>query len=235
MTFGLVKSIIEENLIVSYKDPESFKKSIKEFKHNILSDKKLSKIYSIYEDLYTPKGLSREDATEFLNESIVLIKSLVGSVKLPKNLLENRTKNKYQTVDSLVYTEPTSINILERVQQKKEIVSILMSEKNDSSKVVSIPVSSMVKIANQTLSNYIDGLDESDKKEFLEIIKEDVKSLESKYEMLKESAIDKLSPILESEIDSNSKSKLEETIKKIKEDKFNQINYLRLKSLVNSI
>lgn len=235
MTFGLVKSIIEENLIVSYKDPESFKKSIKEFKHNILSDKKLSKIYSIYEDLYTPKGLSREDATEFLNESIVLIKSLVGSVKLPKNLLENATKNKYQTVDSLVYTEPTSINILERVQQKKEIVSILMSEKNDTSKVVSIPVSSMVKIANQTLSNYIDGLDESDKKEFLEIIKEDVKSLESKYEMLKESAIDKLSPILESEIDSNSKSKLEETIKKIKEDKFNQINYLRLKSLVNSI
>ena len=235
MTFGLVKSIIEENLIVSYKDPELFKKSIKEFKHNILNDKKLSKIYSIYEDLYSQKGMSHEDATEFLNESLSLIKSLIGSVKLPKNLLENSTKNKYHTIDSLIYAEPTTINILERIQQKKEIISILTSKKPDSSKFVSIPVSSMVKIANQTLNNYVDGLNESDKKEFLEIIKEDSTSLESKYESLKESAIEKLSPILYSKIDSDYKVKLEETIKKIKEDKFNQINYLRLKSLVKSI
>ena len=235
MTFGLVKSIIEENLITSYKDPESFKKSIKEFKQNILNDKKLSKIDSIYEDLYTPKGLSREDAKEFLEESLTLIKSLISSVKLPKNLLENKTKNKYNTIDSLVYTDPISINILERVNQKKEIISILTSNKNGNQKSISIPVSSMVKIANQTLNSYIDGLDESSKKEFLEIIKEDSKSLEDKFESLREDALSKLSPILESEIDSDSKSKLQETIKKIREDKFDQINYLRLKSLVNSI
>jgi hypothetical protein len=93
----------------------------------------------------------------------------------------------------------------------------------------------MVRIANQTLNSYIENLDESSKKEFLEIIKEDSKSLEVKFETLKESAISKLSPILESENDLDTKSKIEDTIKKIKEDKFDQINYLKLKSLVSSI
>ena len=44
MTFGLFKSAIEENLFESYKDELQFKKSIKEFKQNILTNKSISKV-----------------------------------------------------------------------------------------------------------------------------------------------------------------------------------------------
>jgi hypothetical protein len=235
MTFGMLKSIIEENLVSSYKDSESFKKVIKEFKHNILNDKKISKIYSIYDDLYSQKGLSVEDAKEYLSESLSLIRHLLQSVKLPKNLLESKVPNKYELVDSLIYVDPISTNISERIEVKKKILNTLTSSPNIKENTISIPISSMVRIANQTLNSYIENLDESSKKEFLEIIKEDSKSLEVKFETLKESAISKLSPILDSENDSDTKSKIEDTIRKIKEDKFDQINYLKLKSLVSSI
>ena len=45
MTFGKVKTIIENNLIDSYKNEKEFKKSLREFKHNVLENKNLSKIY----------------------------------------------------------------------------------------------------------------------------------------------------------------------------------------------
>lgn len=235
MTFGMLKSAIEENLISSYKNPDSFKKTIKEFKHNILSDKKISKIYSIYDDLYTPKGLSIEDAKEYLSESMSLIRHLLQSVKLPKNLTESKIENKYELIDSLIYVDPTSTNISERIETKKKILNILTSPVVVKENTISIPVSSMVKIANQTLNSYIDGLDESSKKEFLQIIKEDSKILEEKFNELKESAVTKLNTLLDSEINSESKNRIEETISKIKEDQFNQINYLRLNSLIKSI
>ena len=51
MTFGEVKSIIEESLIESYKDQKNFKKVMNEFHHNVLTNKSISKLYSLYDDL----------------------------------------------------------------------------------------------------------------------------------------------------------------------------------------
>ena len=42
MTFGQIKSIIEKNLLESYKNEKDFKKSLKEFKHNVLNNKTMS-------------------------------------------------------------------------------------------------------------------------------------------------------------------------------------------------
>lgn len=61
MTFGEVKSIIEESLIESYKDSENFKGVLKEFHTNILTNKSLSKLYSLYDDLTSQKSLSEKD------------------------------------------------------------------------------------------------------------------------------------------------------------------------------
>jgi hypothetical protein len=47
----------------------------------------------------------------------------------------------------------------------------------------------MVNIANQTLRTYIETLDENTKKEFFKLISEDSKSLETKFETLKESKL----------------------------------------------
>ena len=77
MTFGLIKSIIEENLLESYKDEKSFKKSINEFKHNILNNKNLSKLYSLYDDLSSPQGLTDDDAKDYLSEGVSSIRNIL--------------------------------------------------------------------------------------------------------------------------------------------------------------
>lgn len=234
MTFGLIKSIIEENLLESYKDEKSFKKSINEFKHNILNNTNLSKLYSLYDDLSTPQGLSEEDAKEYLSEGITLIRSILPKVKLPKIIGESSVKNKYKFIDELVY-DGIHVSLNERVQMKKMIVNKIQESKKLTESVINIPITSMVKIANQTVQSYLDNLDEASKKDLFDIIKEDTTELESKFNSLKQIALEKLNPIMENEDDDETKKRLEETILKINEDKFSQINFLRLKKLTESI
>ena len=232
MTFGKIKSIIENKLIESYKDEKEFKKSLKEFRHNVLNNKTMSKLYSLYDQLSTPQGLNESDAKEFLEEGIHLIQKLLPSIKLPKTISEN-IQNKYSDIDALVYSN--KLNLLERVNSKKNITSVLTSKNNVVKESINIPLKSMVKIANQTLSSYVDDLDESSKKEFLQLISEDSKSLEDKFEIIRESAISKLNLILEKEEEFELKTKLSETIDKLKNEKFDQLNFLKLKNLEESI
>lgn len=235
MTFGLLKSIIENNLLESYKDQKDFKKAINEFKINVLNNKNLSKIYSIYDDLSNPQGLDRKDAEDFLNEGIFVLRSLVPNVKLPKNIIETKVENKYKELDNLVYAELSTGSLKERVESKKTIVETLTKKSFQSEQKINLPISTMVRIANQTLKNYVSNLDETSKKEFFELIKEDTKTLEDKFDTLKRTAIEKLSPMVEKESDEVTKGKIHETIEKIKQDSFDQINYLRLKHLVESL
>ena len=126
MTFGKIKSIIENRLIESYKNEVEFKKSLKEFKHNVLNDKTMSKLYSLYDQLSTPQGLNETDSKDFLEEGISLIQKLLTNVKLPRTISES-IENKYSDIDALVYTN--KLNLLERVNSKKNIVNVLTSTK----------------------------------------------------------------------------------------------------------
>jgi len=232
MTFGKIKSIIENNLIESYKDEKEFKKSLKEFKHNVLNNKTMSKLYSLYDQLSTPQSLNESDAKDFIEEGVSLIQKLLPSIKLPRTLSEN-IQNKYSDIDALVYTN--KLNLLERVNSKKNIISVLTSTNNVVKESINIPLKSMVSIANQTLNKYVENLDESSKKEFLQLISEDTKSLEDKFETIRESAISKLNVILEKEEEFELKTKLSETIDRLKTEKFDQLNFLKLKNLEESI
>ena len=231
MTFGTIKSIIENNLLESYKDEKVFKKSLREFKHNVLSDKSMSKAYALYDQLSSAQGLSEETAKEYLEEGVNLLQKIIPNIRLPKST-SNSVNNKYSDIDALVYT--SKLDLLERVQAKKNIV-LLLTSNNTVKESINIPVKSMVSIANQTLRNYIETLDENSKKEFLQLISEDTKSLETKFETIRESAIKKLQTILEKEEEFELKTKLSETIDKLKIEKFDQMNFIRLKNLEESI
>ena len=232
MTFGAVKSVIEKNLLESYKNEKEFKKTLREFKHNVLSNKSMSKAYTIYDQLSTPQGLSEQDAKYFIEEGINILNKVVPSVKLPSNVTE-KTPNNYSDIDTLVYSQ--KINLIERVNAKKNLIKILTSSKESVKESVNIPISSMVAVANQTIRNYIETLDENSKKEFIQIVSEDTKVLENKFETIRESAISKLNNILEKEEAQEMKTRISETIDKIKLEKFDQLNFLKLKNLEESI
>lgn len=232
MTFGKIKSVIEKNLLESYKDEKNFKKTLREFKQNILNDKNLSKLYSVYDQLSIPQGLTEKDAKDFLEEGVDLIRRVLPSVKLPKTISEN-LENSYRDIDILVYN--TKVNLSERLQSKKNLISVLTSEKPKVKESINIPIKSMVNVANQTLKSYVENLDETSKKELFQIISEDSKVLENQFEELKKSTISKLQSIMESENENEVKTKISETIDKLKTERFDQINYLRLKNFSSSI
>ena len=233
MTFGQIKSIIENNLLESYRNEQEFKKSLKEFKHNVLSNKNMSKLYSLYDQLTTPQGLTENDAKDFLDEGIHLIQKLIPTIKTPKTVNEN-VENKYSDLDSLVYTN--KLDLMERLKSKKTLIQTLTSNKKETVKeTINIPLKSMVSIANQTLNSYLENLDEDAKKEFIQLMSEDTSLLKTKFDDLRESAINKLTTLLESEQEFEIKTKLSETIDRLKVEKFDQLNFLKLKNLEESI
>ena len=232
MTFGTIKSIIEKNLLESYNNEVEFKKSLREFKHNVLNNKSMSKAYSIYDQLSTPQGLSEQDAKEFLEEGINLLNKILPSLKLPKSVTET-IENKYSDLD--VLTNITNLNLLERVNAKKNVIKILTTNKEIVKESINIPIKSMVSIANQTLRGYIENLDENSKKEFFQLISEDTKTLETKFETLRENTITKLKGMLDTEQEFEMKTKISETIDRLKDEKFDQMNFLKLKNLEESI
>ena len=230
MTFGQIKTYVDNQLVESYSDKKSFKKSLIGFKEDILENKNIAKLYSLYEELSTPQGLSERDAIEFVNEGINLIQKLNEIISLPNQKFGN--DNNYKIIDSLVYN---STSIKERVENKKELVKVLIQDKTKIKESVNIPISSMVKIANQTIKNFIQTLDETSKKELETIISEDTKSLKIKFNSLKEDASIKLNALIEKESNQETKLKLSETIIKIQNEKFDQLSYFKLKKLVESL
>lgn len=231
MTFGQIKSIIEKNLVESYKDSSTFKQTLKEFKHNVLKNKSFSKVYSIYDDLNTPQGLSENDAKEFLEESVNVIRHLLESTSLPKN--GEKSPNIYQDIDNLVYFE--NVNIHERLSSKKRLIDNLMSTQKSLNESPKIPLKSMVSIANQTIGKYVESLDEATKKEVFHILASKNEDLEHEFSSLKESAINKLKVLLSKQEESEIQSKINETINRIETEKFDQVNYVKLKRLEESI
>lgn len=232
MTFGRVKSQIESTLIDSYKNEKEFKKTLREFKENVLKNQKFSKLYSIYDQLSSPQGLSEKDAEMFLSEGLDIISKLAPQVKLPFSKSDSKINN-YSDIDNLVYTN--KLDLKERVESRKRILSVLKQEKKSVNESIKIPVSSMVKIANQTLENYIQEMDTESKKLFMELAKTDKENLEKNYSDLKESAVKKLSNLMTNEKEEELKEKISETIEKLSQEKFTQINYLKLMTLDKSL
>jgi hypothetical protein len=123
------------------------------------------------------------------------------------------------------------LGLSEVFKLKKEISKVLSTNKKELKESVKIPVSSMIKIANQTLNGYLETLDESSKKELLQLVKEDRKLSESNFIELKQITVSKLSTIKDGEKKSSTSEKIDETINVIKNQEFNQLNYFKLKKL----
>lgn len=231
MTFGEIKTLFEDYLIFSYKKKKLFKESVSDFRKNILSDKNLVKLFSLYSDLSTPQGLSESDANQYLNDGIENIKELISKSNLPKEKIQNITNN-YKDIDNLVYPTGKNNSLKERLESRKNIIKILTEQESKiNNTTLNIPISSMVNVANKTIQKYFETLDESSKKELIPILTEDIEVVKNKFESLKSDTVKKLISAKNQENDR----KIDETIEKIKQDKFDYLTYYKLKKLNESI
>ena len=234
MKFGILKTKIEDLLIESYKN-DTLKRDMFVFDELILKNKNLSKLYYLYEELSTNKGLSKELANELINQSITLYENLVNKIS-SENINEiklwvgsQNTKNRYADLDNLFSKNFT--DMINKVVSKNQIAESLMKNTEKPKPIIKASLNEMVDVANKTVKTYISSLNESEQKELNKILSKSDKDLKVRFEIIKEDVLEKLDTLLETESDDVTKIKLNETIEKVKSVSYNKLDYYKLNQL----
>ena len=231
--FGLLKSKIEKLMLESYSN-NTFKDEMKNFKKYVLENKNISKLFYLYDELNSNKGLNESIVDDYIHECITIYENTINKVK-PSTLKELslwvskiKSDNSYSSIDNLFSNDVLTIE--SRLSSKKIIKESLKKKPADKKEVVNLPLSTMVNVANKTITNFIESLNESEKKELVDFLKTDDKELEGNFEQLKESVTKKLETIREN-ADTETKSRINETLEKVVEEKYDKFTYFKLKNL----
>jgi hypothetical protein len=234
MKFGILKSKIEDCLVESYRK-DTLKRNMFVFEELVLKNKTLSTLYFLYDELSKNKGLNESIVNDYINESIVLFENTIS--KVDKNDLKELnmwvdhivSENRYEDIDNLFSSNVSTIE--EKLKSKKTISENLKKSPEQEKEVIEVPLNSMVKIANDTIKTYIDGLNESEKKQLNVLLSTPDEKLNQKYDFLKEDVIEKLETLLSENEDSEVTQKINETINKLQTEGYDKINYFKLKQL----
>lgn len=238
MNFGILKSKIENTLLDSYKKGK-LKEELKNFKKYILEDKNISKIYYLYDDLSSNKGMNNDLVFDYINECITIYENTVNKltekdVNKIKNWVKNtNAENQYKNIDNLF---SNNVLMLESRLDSRRIISETLKKKPiTKSETPLIPISSMVNLANKTINNYIESLNESDKKELIKILSEDDSKYIDEFESIKESVVNKLTNLKNESTDKGTILKIDETLSKVVSEKYDKLSFFKLKGLNENI
>jgi DNA-binding protein Fis len=238
MKFGLLKSKIEKMLIESYKN-DAIKRDVFVFNELIVKNKNLSKLYYLYDELNSNKGLNESLANEFVNQSVIIYENTINKIK-PSELKEIqmwvghiKCENQYKEIDNFFTDNVT--NLVEKIQSKNVILETISKTPNSNKEVTKVPLKTMVDVANKTIESYLNDLSESDKKDLKNMLTENEEVLKESFYTIKGSVLGKLEKIKESEQDREVSEKINETINKVREESFDKISYLKLRKLNESL
>lgn len=237
MKFGLLKSKIETLLLESY-GKKTFKDEMKVFKNLVLENKKLKKLFFIYDELNSNKGYTKDVADQYINECITIYENTINKIQskdlnLVKMWVEDiESENNYENIDNLF-----SSNILtleNKIKGRKIISESLTKSPVKENEIIELPIETMVNVANQTINKYISELNESDKKELISLLQEDDTKLNEQFDNLKKDLITKLQS-MKNNSDSETSNRIEESINKINSEKYDKLTYFKLKNLKENL
>jgi hypothetical protein len=233
MRFGVIKTLVENKLVKSFVD-NKLDKDMKFFKNELLENKSFKRLYFIYDTLKENKSLDKETAEYLVDD----LSREVKSIKLTENFVNKITKwtkgivkeNNYTIIDDLVYGD--DLKPEKKSIAKKNIIESLVKQPvvKESKKVV--PISTMLKIANNNIEKTLSELNESDRQEVISTLKK--KPTKEEFESIKESTIQKLEKLI-SESDEEIKQTLVETKNKIQTTEFNKKEFIKLEQLNNGL
>ena len=240
--FGTIKSKLEKASVDLFGKKE-FSTFMSNFKKGILENKDMSEIYFIYDDLSSKKGISKDIATDYVNESIEYCQILIEGNKSKINKIDkwisnfvSEVENKYNSIDTLIYKN--SIKNLETVlESKKNIISTIVSEetKKQVKESIQLPITTMVKVAEDNIKGQLESLSESERKEIISIVSLSKKELDKEFNELKESVISNLKTSLNESKEDDMKSVIDKTISKISESKSNPYDLYKLRKLKSGL
>ena len=234
MKFGKLKSKIENKLVESYKN-NTTKTEILKFNSVVLKNKNISKLFYLYDELNSNKGLSESIANEFINKSISIYENTINKISnkdinpITDWVYGSDYNNEYDVIDDLFSNGITKLE--EKITSKKIILENITKIPKDKKEPINIPLNTMVNIANKTIKDYITNLNESDQKKLKTLLSSDTNKLKENYDSLKDKIISKLEKLQEDGNDEEVIKRIDETIEKINTESFDTLNYIKLQQL----
>jgi hypothetical protein len=153
-------------------------------------------------------------------------------VSLWINSWNDKEQNNYLDIDNAIYT--TGIRNLESIlESKKNIKNTITKEESKKSvtESINLPISSMVKIANENLKKELTSLNENDKNELGGILSLTSEELKENFDKVKNIVLENLKQSLNESEDKDLQNTIEKTINKITDSKCNHYDYYKLKKL----
>ena len=238
MKFGLLKSKIEKCLVESYTN-NTIKRDLFVFDQLVAKNKNINKLYFLYDELSSKKDLNESVASDFVNQSIIIYENTVN--KISKSDIDDlklwvsdiKTKNIYEDIDNVFSNNLLTLE--SKIKSKNILIENLKKKDENNDELKNISINQMVQIANKTVKNYLSSLNENEKIKLESILSESDEKLTLKYEVIKEDVVDKLNDLKSKETDNDIKSKITETITKIKNEKYDKLNYFKLQELNRNI
>ena len=237
--FGNIKSKIEEKLLESY-SKNTFKSEMKNFKSLVLGNKNISKLFYLYDEMSSNKGLNESVVNDYIYECITIYENTINKIEdstinnLKKWVSDIKCDNKYENIDNLFLTDVLTIE--SRLKSKKIISeNLVKSPESKKTETVNLPISTMINIANKTFSNYVENLNESDRQDLIKFLKTEDSELEPQFESIKNEVKTKLTSLREGTQDNDTLNRVEETITKVESETYNKLSYFRLKNLNESL
>jgi hypothetical protein len=238
MEFGILKTKIEDKLVHSYVN-NTMKKDLFVFEQLVLNNKNLSKLYLMYDELSSKKGLNESLSNDFISESISEFKSIKKNIsrsdldEINMWIGHLKSENRYVDVDNLFTSDVTKLE--EKVKSKQNILTNLMEVQKVNESRSNVSLSNLMEVANKTVNDYLDTLSESEKNEIKKIMTEDENKLEIEFNFIKENSITRLNNLKLNESDSDVINTIDQTISKIENETFSKISYVKLKKLNEDI
>jgi hypothetical protein len=238
MKFGLLKSKIEKCLVESYTN-NTIKRDLFVFDQLVAKNKNINKLYYLYDELSSKKGLNESIASDFVNQSITIYENIVN--KISKSDIDDlklwvsdiKTKNIYEDIDNVFSNNLLTLE--NKIKSKNILIENLKKKDENNDELKNISINQMIQIANKTVKNYLSSLNENEKIKLESILSESDEKLTLKYEIIKEDVVDKLNDLKSKETDNDIKSKITETITKVKNEKYDKLNYFKLQELNRNI
>ena len=179
--------------------------------------------------------MSESIANEFINKSISIYENTINKISnkdikpITDWVYGSDYNNEYDVIDDLFSNGITKLE--EKITSKKIILENITKIPKDKKEPISIPLNTMVNIANKTIKDYITNLNESDQKKLKTLLSSDTNKLKENYDSLKDKIISKLEKLQEDGNDEEVIKRIDETIEKINTESFDTLNYIKLQQL----
>ena len=231
MKIGILKSKVEKFLVESMSN-NTFKSEIKTFKSLVLEDKDIAKAFYIYDVLDRKRGMSKDDANSLIDECIRQFEKLnLNDRKLSKiNSWIRNTKiseNSYKQIDNVLDTDNILFETI--LESKKNLIKTITSTEKVK-ETANLPLDKVYEVAENTTKNFLMELSEQELKSLNKYLTLSEGEIKNKYSVISEMVIEKLEELKDNS-DSDIKTKIDETVERIKTDSPNQLNLVRLKKL----